>query len=259
MKISCVILTYNEAGRIGTALTHALKWAGEVVVVDKSSTDQTREIASEMGARVAVIPFSRQGHESIEEILSHTTHDWTWGFTPGEVPTKALIDAGKALISDDLDCIAIPLKYYSFGVHNTSSPWSISSQARLIHRKRVQFTGQAHNPVLAAADRTAFIPYSEDCYALHQTHSGAGEFMRAHADYAPNEAANGDPQEAVQRAMQMVSAFNPAFKEHSELLPQELGWKIYWLSVALHAWERDHPHTKQQYAKRAEKALTKWK
>src|SRR4030043_2175066 len=51
IKISVAMITYNEEGNIRDCL-NSVQWADEIVVVDGSSRDKTREIAKEMGARV---------------------------------------------------------------------------------------------------------------------------------------------------------------------------------------------------------------
>jgi hypothetical protein len=236
MKISAVILTYNEESRIRTALAHATKWADEVCVVDKGSTDRTREIAEEAGASIHVIPFSKQGHERQEDVHSAATNDWTWIFTPGEVPTRGVIEAARAIVSDSVDCVIVPHKLFSFGEHSLASPWSISGQPRLLRRANVEFTGIAHNPI--RAKRMASITYSESCHVLHQTHATADTFIRVHADYALNEAANGTPEEAIKRAMGNFVGCDERFALDPSITSQMLGWKIYWLMVALHAAEK---------------------
>lgn len=236
MKLSCLILTHNEADRIDIAITHALQWADEVVVLDKQSTDRTRAIALDMGARVETLPFSRQGHENLAQMASCATHDWVWCFTPGEVPTEKLIAAGKALMSDDIDAVLVPHFYYAFGSHQPTSPWSFSGQPRLYNRTRVTFTGISHDAI--RAERVATIEGKEDCYVLHQTHSGADSFLRVHADYALNEGAHGEPRPAFERALLMSQKYDKQFAESAAMFPHMLGWKIYWFSVALHAWER---------------------
>jgi len=50
-KISVALITYNEEENIKDCL-NSVQWADEIVVVDGSSKDKTREIAKEMGARV---------------------------------------------------------------------------------------------------------------------------------------------------------------------------------------------------------------
>lgn len=51
MKISAVIITLNEEKNIARAM-RSVNWADEIVVVDSGSTDRTKEIATELGARV---------------------------------------------------------------------------------------------------------------------------------------------------------------------------------------------------------------
>ena len=51
MKISAVIITFNEAENIPAAC-ESVAWADEIVVVDSESTDETRDIAAHCGARI---------------------------------------------------------------------------------------------------------------------------------------------------------------------------------------------------------------
>jgi len=258
MKITALILTYNEAKRIKIAVSHALKWADEVCVVDKSSTDGTREIAEGLGSVVHTIPFSRQGHENVEDLVKFAANDWVWGFTPGEVPTRKLVELAKAKVSDDVDCILIPHMIYSFGDHSRFSPWSISGQPRLIHRKRVRFTGLAHAPIRAI--RTAHIPYDADCHVLHQTHANSTAFIAAHQDYAANEVINGTPEEVMEKAMKNYVAQDELFSVDPAMKAQWLAWKIYWLTVALQSIEADRNRDiAAEYAERAAKmSASEW-
>ncbi len=51
VKISAVLITHNEEKNIAAALK-SVQWADEVLVVDSESTDRTREIAADLGAKV---------------------------------------------------------------------------------------------------------------------------------------------------------------------------------------------------------------
>lgn len=256
MKITCLILTYNEASRIHIAVSHALKWADEVVVVDKESTDKTKEIAEKMGATVRQIPFSKQGHEKYEDMAACSSNDWIWAFTPGEVPTRKVIEAGKAMVSDEVDLITVPMFYYSFGLHHPASPWAGGHQPRLYNRTRVKFTGLCHSPM--QADKVKAIEYAADCFVLHQTHATAQDFIRSHADYMVNEAAFGTPTEARDRAIKMHGAFDGNFDSNPDLLPHMMAWKLYWLGVALHAHERLTPGVPEAYVTRAQQMMRVW-
>ena len=60
VKISAVIITYNEEKNIGRCLDSVREVADEIVVVDSYSTDKTREICSSMNAKVLQHRF--EGH-----------------------------------------------------------------------------------------------------------------------------------------------------------------------------------------------------
>jgi len=55
--LSVVIITYNEAHRIGPCLHAVQGIADEILIVDSYSEDATRKIAGEYGARVILYPF----------------------------------------------------------------------------------------------------------------------------------------------------------------------------------------------------------
>jgi len=72
--ISATIITHNEARNIARAI-RSLAVADEVVVVDAESTDETRTIAADLGARVVVHPwagFTAQKNFATEQ----ARHDW---------------------------------------------------------------------------------------------------------------------------------------------------------------------------------------
>ena len=52
LPVSAFLISYNEAERIGKAILSVRDWVSEVVVVDSRSTDATRQIAEDLGAKV---------------------------------------------------------------------------------------------------------------------------------------------------------------------------------------------------------------
>lgn len=57
VKLSVIIITFNEEGNIGRCLESVKRIADEVVVVDSYSTDRTKEICESFGATVVEHPF----------------------------------------------------------------------------------------------------------------------------------------------------------------------------------------------------------
>ena len=73
-KLSVCIVAMNEGDRIAACL-ESVKWADEIVVVDSHSTDRTREVAAEFGARV----IERDWPGYVEQknfALEQATRDW---------------------------------------------------------------------------------------------------------------------------------------------------------------------------------------
>jgi len=74
LKVTATIITHNEADNIRAAC-ESVSWANEILVVDSESTDETREIAVQCGARVikrAWPGFAAQKQFAVDE----AQHDW---------------------------------------------------------------------------------------------------------------------------------------------------------------------------------------
>jgi glycosyltransferase involved in cell wall biosynthesis len=73
--ISAILITYNEQSDLPEALESLRGVADEIVVVDSGSTDRTREIARELGARVVPRPFTNFGEQK-NFAAAQAAHDW---------------------------------------------------------------------------------------------------------------------------------------------------------------------------------------
>lgn len=73
--LSLVIITFNESARLADCILSAADIADEILVVDSFSTDDTREIAASLGARVITHPF--EGHIQQKNFaMESASHDW---------------------------------------------------------------------------------------------------------------------------------------------------------------------------------------
>lgn len=261
-KISCVIGTYNEEARITCALTHALQWADEVIIVDKSSTDKTPEIAARMGARVVTVPWSPQGHERVTETMQLPANDWVFFFTAGEIPSRGLIAAMKEAVDTlpDLALIMVPVAFFSFGINNPRSVWRNNSQFRAIHRRRASISNTVHANFGCDPANRIIIPMTQGCYLLHQTHATVADFVRSHVDYMSAEAAGAQDLNAkLAEAREMITANEANFSAHPEIEIHAHAWKLYWHGVALHCMEAlaGGPTAPIEYLARAERVLAR--
>jgi len=89
-KLSVVLSTYNEEKNIGDCLESVKDIADEIVVVDGSSTDRTREIAYNFGARVIKTSNPRIFHINKQKALIAAKYEWILQIDADERLTDAL-------------------------------------------------------------------------------------------------------------------------------------------------------------------------
>ncbi|MCP9495800.1 MAG: glycosyltransferase family 2 protein [Pyrinomonadaceae bacterium MAG19_C2-C3] len=143
MKVSATIITFNEAEHIAAACA-SVAWADEIVVVDSESTDATREIARERGARVIVrawLGFAKQKQFAAE----CATHDWIFSLDADERVSDELRDSIEALrLLDDerrADGYTIARRTFYMNRWIRGGGWYPDRQLRLYHRACGEWAG----------------------------------------------------------------------------------------------------------------------
>jgi glycosyltransferase involved in cell wall biosynthesis len=140
MKITATIITFNEADNIQAAC-ESVAWADEIVVVDSESTDSTREIASQCGARVIVNPwpgFSAQKQFAVDS----ASHDWIFSLDADERVSPELQQSIAALSSKDLmpaDGYRIARRAFYMGRWIRGGGWYPDYQLRFFNRNRAHW------------------------------------------------------------------------------------------------------------------------
>jgi len=75
-KLSVVLATYNEEKNIKSCLDSVKNLADEIVVVDGTSQDKTRQIAKKMGARVFKVKNVPIFHKNKQKAVDKAKYDW---------------------------------------------------------------------------------------------------------------------------------------------------------------------------------------
>lgn len=246
-KITFLIPVYNESERIINVLQHAVLWADEVIVIDKSSTDNTRVVAEQFGDKISVhrVPYSKQGTDDEKAYSALASNDWIFVGTCSEIPTRKLIRKTKELLAKDgdiLELIYVPRKAYSFGIHSVNIPWNIAYFPFLFNRNKIEFTGIIHEHFRPRDKaKTAIIAYEEDCHVYHLTHSSARRFIEAHAQYAEREAELAvDPSLSISNWFSRIHDALPKItKTGSDWPGLFAAWAICNLMNILFTWEKN--------------------
>jgi glycosyltransferase involved in cell wall biosynthesis len=90
INLSVAIATYNEEKNIARCLKSVKGWVDEIVVVDGSSTDKTREIARKFGARVYKTANKPIFHVNKQMAIDRCSGDWILQLDADEVVSKKL-------------------------------------------------------------------------------------------------------------------------------------------------------------------------
>jgi len=138
MRITATVITFNEAENIRAAC-ESLAWADEILVVDSESTDATREIAAECGARVLVNRwpgFSKQKQFAVEAAM----HDWIFSLDADErlsPELRASIDELRGLDEAQLAAgYRVARRAFYMGRWIKGGGWYPDYQLRFFDRRR---------------------------------------------------------------------------------------------------------------------------
>ena len=189
VPISAVVLSHNEAANLPRCL-RALRDCAETVVVDDGSTDDSRRIAGECGARVVEHPFVSFADQRNWAMSSAGLRcDWALHLDADEVMTPALLEEIRrglpALSPGSAGFLArkvmLGQKWLRF-----SSDYPVFVP-RLIHRQGPRYAMRGHGETLASAPEPT-VYFTEPL--LHYNFSkGWAEWRARHLRYAAAEAA----------------------------------------------------------------------
>ena len=133
--LSVVILTKNEAGRIADCL-RSVAWAGEMLVVDDESADDTVRIAESLGARVLRRKMDIEGRHR-NWAYAQTRHEWVLSLDADERVTPELAQEIQRLLANGpppYETYAIPRRNYIGSRWLRHGGWYPSAQMKLFKK-----------------------------------------------------------------------------------------------------------------------------
>jgi glycosyltransferase involved in cell wall biosynthesis len=136
---------FNEESRIENLLK-CLVWCDDIIVVEKSSTDRTRDIALRYTSKVMTVPYSDHGIEH-KEAFQMVSHEWILSVTASDIIHPGLVDKMQALIVKDpfpYDIVAIPFVIMAFGVCDSHSPWFMPTKKLLFRKNAIEVRNEVH-------------------------------------------------------------------------------------------------------------------
>jgi len=117
LSISIAIASFNEEKNLARCLKSVSGWAKEIIVVDGSSTDKTRQIARDYGAKVIKTTNRPIFHINKQMAIDRCIGEWILQLDADEVVSAGLKDELSRTAIDDLafEAYFIPRKNFFLG------------------------------------------------------------------------------------------------------------------------------------------------
>lgn len=176
MRLSAVIITYNEQDRLAAALASLAGVADEVLVVDSHSEDRTVEIARAAGARVILNRFQDYGQQK-NFALAQAGHEWVLNLDADERLSPELRQAVAALkqagARPGTSAFAVQRRTFYLGRWIRHSGWYPDRKVRLFRKGAASWQGRVHERLIVEG-AVAALPGA----ILHYTYRDIGDHLR---------------------------------------------------------------------------------
>lgn len=247
-NISVVSVVYNEESRIDRFVDN-FNWSDDLVIVDKSSTDRTREILLDRKVTVITRPYSHTGDE-VKFAIEKARHEWVLFVTASDVVHPNLPRKLEALIAHPdfpYDGIEIPFAIYVLGIRDVKhSPWDKKSKLLLAKKGSIHTSNIVHNEVLFSPKQVLSLGYSENENLCHLTHPSVDFLLERHMRYAKLEAKEvSNRRLGMRRAKKglLRAIFRVLFEKRSFILGDKgialaLAYMSYSALTYLYIWEK---------------------
>jgi glycosyltransferase involved in cell wall biosynthesis len=186
--ISVCIVCRNEADKLGPCLD-SVRWAGEVVVLDLQSDDESAGLARAAGARVLEhppVPIVEAVRNVVADVAAG---EWVLALDPDERVSPGLADELSRL-SDrgDIDAVVVPRMNFDFGYPASSPLQRYEPQLRMYRRAAVRWPEFPNALPDVAEGRIARVPGRDELTLAHDRNRNIPEAIDRVRRYAPAQA-----------------------------------------------------------------------
>lgn len=175
--LSACVISFNRAAILGTCL-RAVRFADEVLVIDKTSTDGARRVATRFADRVVTVPWSPTVEETRAQAVTLCRHDWILLLDDDE----CLNGAAARFIAEELespraDAYALPLRHYILGMHDERAYYWPEHHVRLFRRDAVRFGGTVHAGTTVLTEKVMRVPETAGPCIHHLSHPDVASWI----------------------------------------------------------------------------------
>ena len=224
--ISVVSVVYNEEKRIERFIKSFYNF-DEIILVNKSSTDRTAEIAESLGAKVITVPYGDNPH-LIEPALEAATSDWVFLLTASDVIHPEYTKLLYKLIDDEdfeskYDIITYNCVMHVLGINNPYSVFDNKYRNGLCKKAVLSITDRVHHEYAFASDRVYTTPFDREVAVHHLSHETVDMYYDRQLRYSKQE---------MEHRVSLKSYFKVIIKEIKNGFNKKF-WKAGWKGLGL--------------------------
>jgi glycosyltransferase involved in cell wall biosynthesis len=175
-KISGFVITYNSGEILNTCL-RSLRFVDELIVVDKSSTDQTPAIAARYADKVITVPWSPLPTETRFVAHDACSHDFILYLDHDEcLNVEGIRWVTQNAASHPGKVFRFPKREYIMGMHDEDAYYYPMLNVRAFRRGAARFVRTLHQEVEALADLYD-IPFNTGVCIHNLSHKDAAQWI----------------------------------------------------------------------------------
>ncbi len=176
-KLSAFVVSFDRASIVGTCL-RGLRFADELIVVDKSSGDDTPAIAASLADRVITVPWSPTVEDTRAFAADQCTHEWVLFLDDDEcLSPEAAAFIRRELADPQADAYAFPLRHYILGIHDEQAYYWPEHHIRLFRRGALRFGGTVHAGTELLTDRVQRVAPETGVCIHHLSHRDVAQWV----------------------------------------------------------------------------------
>ncbi|MBN1604421.1 MAG: glycosyltransferase [Chitinispirillaceae bacterium] len=268
-NITVVTVVFNEEKRIETFIKSFL-WSNDLIIIDKSSTDSTREIIRHYPSITLIdAPYSDTGSE-FKLGIDIAKNEWLMTLTASDIIHPDLVEKLLKLINDpsfDYEAVALPFAMMVFGIREVKrSPWGAATK-ELLYRKNVIKTSSVVHEEFSHVSRKIYkFKYSEYENLFHLTHETLETFFERHIRYTRLEsnkysdcsiALKSSLKELI-RSVKCVTLKRKTFLLGWDGIALSLAYVSYFIFKFLFVWEKFRGKGRSEYSTIRSDILSLW-
>ncbi|MBV8059947.1 MAG: glycosyltransferase [Alphaproteobacteria bacterium] len=177
LPISAVVISYNR-DKLIAAVLQAVQFCDEIILVDKSSTDATRDNAAGLYDRLVQVPWTPTADDTRSRAIQFATHDWVIMLDDDEILNpEAVAWIKEEMKAPRANVYGLPLKHYIAGIFDPNAYYWPERHTRFFRKGEVSFAGVIHGGFSTNMDKVFWIDTETGVAMEHLSHPSVGTWI----------------------------------------------------------------------------------